>query len=99
MEYPPEVLTKNKKGQIEVRNLLGRGIFVLYDYRDVENFQPLENGKKKICLKYEDGSVKEFYIIPTKTKGRELLLKSKEDGNKYIKVWNDKKKISEALFS
>ncbi|MEM5776825.1 MAG: hypothetical protein QXJ06_00055 [Candidatus Aenigmatarchaeota archaeon] len=98
MEYPKDVLTKNKKGQIEVRNLIARGYFVLYDYRDPKNFQPLENGKKKIYLKDENGNIEEFYIIPTKTKGRDLLLKPKESKDKYIKIWNNKKKTSEDLF-
>ncbi|MBU5688099.1 MAG: hypothetical protein KQA41_01290 [Candidatus Aenigmarchaeota archaeon] len=98
MEYPNEVLTKNRKGQIEVRNLIARGSFVLYDYRDPESFKIVENGKKKIYLKDENGNIQEFYIIPTKTKDRELLLKPKRSNNKYIKVWNNKKKTSEELF-
>jgi hypothetical protein len=98
MEFPEEVLTKNRKGQLEVRNLLARGVFVLYDYRDPISFKVVESGKKKLYLKSEDGSVQEFYIIPTKTEGRELLLKPKKEEAVERKVWNNKKKQAEDLF-
>jgi hypothetical protein len=98
MEFPEEVLTKNRKGQLEVRNLLARGVFVLYDYRDPISFKVVESGKKKLYLKSEDGSVQEFYIIPTKTEGRELLLKPKKEETIERKVWNNKKKQAEDLF-
>jgi hypothetical protein len=98
MEFPEEVLTKNRKGQLEVRNLLARGVFVLYDYRDPISFKVVESGKKKLYLKSEDGSVQEFYIIPTKTEGRELLLKPKKEEITERKVWNSKKKQAEDLF-
>ena len=98
MEFPEEVLTKNRKGQIEVRNLLARGVFVLYDYRDPISFKVVESGKKKLYLKSEDGSVQEFYIIPTKTEGRELLLTPKKEETIERKVWNSKKKQAEDLF-
>jgi hypothetical protein len=98
MEFPEEVLTKNRKGQLEVRNLLARGVFVLYDYRDPISFKVVESGKKKLYLKSEDGSVQEFYIIPTKTEGRELLLKPKKEETTERKVWNSKKKQAEDLF-
>ena len=46
-KYPESVLTKDKKGVLEVRNLNVRGQFVIYDYRDVETFKQVENNKKK----------------------------------------------------
>jgi hypothetical protein len=98
MEFPEEVLTKNRKGQVEVRNLIARGTFVLYDYRDPASFKTVESGKKKLYLKNEDGSVQEFYIIPTKTEGRELLLKPKKEEKMDRKVWNNKNKKAEELF-
>jgi len=98
MELPEEVLTKNRKGKIEVRNLLARGVFVLYDYRDPKTFEIVESGKKKLYLKSNDGSVQEFYIIPTKTEGRELLLRSNKEKKIDRKVWNNKKKQAEELF-
>ncbi|MEM5777136.1 MAG: hypothetical protein QXJ06_01670 [Candidatus Aenigmatarchaeota archaeon] len=95
MVYPNEVLTKNKKGQTELRNLIARGSFVLYDYRDPESFEILENGKKKICLKTDD-DIKEFFIIPLKTKDKYLVIEDVK--NKGRKVWNEKTKKVENLF-
>ncbi len=99
MEYPKEVLTKNRKGQLEVRNLIARGVFVMYDYRDPVSFKIVESGKKKLYLKSEDGTVQEFYIIPTKTEGRELLLRAKKEEGMIRKVWNSKKQQAEDLFT
>jgi len=98
MDFPEEVLTKNRKDEIEVRNLIARGLFVLYDYRDPKTFKIVESGKKKLYLKSEDGSVQEFYIIPTKMEGRELLLRPKKEEKVDRKVWNSKKKQVEELF-
>ncbi len=44
-EYPESVLTKDRKGNLEVRNLSARGQFVMYDYRDAKNFKQVENNK------------------------------------------------------
>lgn len=97
LKYPEEVLTKDKKGNLEVRNLISRGNFVLYDYRDVKTFKQVESGKKKLYLKDENGEVKEYYIIPMKD-GRSLLIEPKEKEEKERKVWNDKTKKAEELW-
>jgi len=97
LKYPEEVLTKDKKGNLEVRNLISRGKFVLYDYRDVKTFKHVESGKKKLYLKDESGEIKEYYIIPMKD-GRSLLIEPKEKEEKERKVWNDKTKKAEELW-
>jgi len=96
MKYPEEVLTKDKKGNFEVRNLLSRGEYVLYDYRDVKTFRQVESNKKKLYLKH-DNEIEEYYIIPLKD-GKSLLIEPKEKEEKTRKVWNDRKKKPEELF-
>jgi len=97
MEYPESVLTKNKKGETEVRNLISRGEFVLYDYRDPKTFKQMENKKRKLYLKH-DNVIEEYYIIPTQMQNRELLIKPKELDEKTRMVWNSSKKKEEPLW-
>ena len=97
MEYPESVLTKNKKGDIEVRNLISRGKFVMYDYRDPKTFQQVENKKVKLYLKDEEGKIEEYYLIPLKGE-RFLMIKPKEVEEKERKVWNQKIKKAEELW-
>jgi len=96
-KYPESVLTKDRKGNIEVRNLVSRGKFILHDYRDAKTFKEVESGKKKLCLKDESGEVKEFFIIPLKG-GRALFIEPKEKEEKDRKIWNDKIKKEEELW-
>lgn len=98
MEYPQNVITKNKKGENEIRNLISRGQFVMYDYRDPKTFRQMENNKRKLYLKDETGKVEEYYIIPTKTSNRSLLIKPKAIESKVRSVWNNKKRKEEALW-
>jgi len=95
-KYPETVLTKDRKGNVEVRNLVSRGKFVIYDYRDVKTFKQVENNKKKLCLKDENGEVKEYFIIPLKG-GRALLIEPKEKEEKETRVWNEKTKKEERV--
>jgi len=95
--YPETVLTKDKKGNIEVRNLISRGNFVIYDYRDVKTFKQVESNKKKIYLKDGNSQVSEYYIIPLKTGNRSLLINPEKPVEKPRKVWNDKTKKEEDL--
>jgi len=95
-KYPESVMTKDRKGNIEVRNLLSRGKFVLYDYRDEKTFKQVESGKKKLCLKDKSGDIKEYYIIPLK-RGKDLLIEPKENEEKEIRVWNEKTKKEEKM--
>jgi hypothetical protein len=94
--YPEEVLAKDKKGNLEVRNLVSKGRFVLYDYRHPENFKQLENKKMKLYLKDKDGK-RGFYLIPLKG-GRFLTIEAKDDKHPDRKVWNKVKKKAEELF-
>lgn len=97
-KYPESVLTKDKKGNSEVRNLISRGQFVVYDYRDVKTFKQVESNKKKLYLKDKDGKVTEYYIIPLKSGNRSLLIKSEKPEEKVRKVWNDKIQKEEDLW-
>lgn len=94
--FPEEVLTKTKKGKIEVRNLIARGYFVWYDYRNPETFENEENGKSRLFLKDEEGNLYSFFIIPLKEKGKYLLLEAEKEDSK--KVWNNKTKKVEDLW-
>jgi len=93
--FPDEVLTKTKKGNIEVRNLIARGKFVWYDYRDPKNFEKVENGKSRIFLKDEEGNVYSYFVIPLKDR-RLLLIEADKEEDK--KIWNDKTKKAEDLW-
>jgi hypothetical protein len=96
--YPETVLTKDKKGNLEVRNLVSRGQFVMYDYRDVKTFKQVESNKKKIYLKDENGQISEYYIIPLKAGNRSLLITPDKPEEKTRKVWNEKTKKEEDLW-
>jgi hypothetical protein len=87
-------LTKDRKGNIEVRNLVSKGKFVMYDYRNPETFKQVESKKLKLYLK--DESKKGFYLIPLKG-NRFLMIESKEDEEER-KIWNERKNKEENLF-
>jgi hypothetical protein len=97
-EYPESVLTKDRKGNLEVRNLISRGQFVVYDYRDIKTFKRVENNKKKLYLKGKDGKISDYYIIPLKSGNRSLLIKPETPEEKVRKVWNDKMQKEEDLW-
>ena len=97
-DYPETVLTKDKKGDQEIRNLVSRGQFVMYDYRDIKTFKQVESNKKKIYLKDENGQISEYYIIPLKTGNRSLLIIPEKIEEKHRKVWNEKNKKEEDLW-
>ena len=83
--FPDEVLTRTKKGEIEVRSLIDRGRYVRYRYLHPETGEPMEGGKTKLVLLSESGVAEEFFVIPTKSK-RDLLLPAAEKGAR--KVWD-----------
>ena len=97
-EYSESVLTKDKKGNLEVRNIISRGQFVMYDYRDDKTFKQVENNKKKIYLKDENGQISEYYIIPLKTGNRSLLITPEKPEEKPRKVWNERTEKEEDLW-
>ncbi len=96
--YPESVLTQDRKGSYEVRNLIARGEFLLHDYRNPSDFTPVESSKQKLYLKDAGGSIIEYFIIPTKTPDRMLLIRPKERDAKDRMVWNEKAKREEELW-
>ena len=89
MKYPEEVLTKSKKGKIEVRNLIDHGKFVRYEYLDPITGERSEN-KVKIIL-YNGNDYEEYFIIPLKQKNKYLMLKAEKKGER--KLWDGEKSV------
>ena len=85
MPYPEEVLTRTKKGEVEVRALVDRGRYVRYRYLHPETGAPMEGGKVKLVLISEAATTEEYFIIPTKSR-RDLLLPASEKGAR--KIWD-----------
>jgi len=88
--FPDEVLTRTKKGEIEVRALLDRGRYVRYNYLHPETGEPMEGGKVKLVLIPEAGEPQEFFVIPTKSR-RDLLISAPEKGER--KVWDGRRAV------
>jgi len=88
MEYPEEVLTKSKKGKVEVRNLIDRGRFVRYEYLDTETGEPTEDKVKLVLIK--ENKKEEFFIIPVKGK-RFLMIPTEDKGER--KLWDGEKSV------
>ncbi|HKZ89334.1 MAG TPA: hypothetical protein VJ300_03650 [Thermoplasmata archaeon] len=85
MPYPEEVLTRTKKGEVEVRALVDRGRYVRYRYLHPETGAPMEGGKVKLVLISEAATTEEYFIIPTKSK-RDLLIPAPDKGAR--KIWD-----------
>ncbi len=96
-KFSESVLTKSKKGKIELRTLDSRGQYVLIKYLNPDTLE-LADKKKKIILRSEDGRVEAFFIIPLADKRKFLLIKDEEEKNKKIKLWNEKTKREEEVF-
>ncbi|MCD6476712.1 MAG: hypothetical protein J7K26_00910 [Candidatus Aenigmarchaeota archaeon] len=90
MKYPEEVLTKSRKGKIEVRSLIDKGKFIRYNYKDPETGKILEKGKLSLIIKNTKGKTEHYYMIPIKG-NRYLAIPIKD--KKKRKVWNSKKAI------
>lgn len=95
MPYPETVITKDRKGNREVRWLVDRGRFVRYQYRDPASGKLLEKGKFSLLLKNKQGREEHFYLIPIQN--RFLAIPLKEAGKKR-KVWDDGNKKAAGLF-
>ncbi len=87
--YPEEVLTKSKKGKIEVRNIVDFGKFVRYEYLDPETGKRSENKVKIVFYNGEDYD--EYFIIPLKQNNKFLMLKAEKKGPR--KLWNGKEAV------
>ncbi len=88
--FPEDVLTKTRKGEIEVRSLIDRGRYVRYNYLHPDTGEPMEGGKVKLVLVSDGGATEEYFIIPTKSK-RDLLIPAPEKGAR--KVWDGGKAV------
>ena len=88
--FPEEVLTRTKRGEIEVRSLIDRGRYVRYNYLHPETGVPMESGKVKLVLLSESGKTEEFFNIPTKS-NRDLLIPAAEKGAR--KIWDGTKAV------
>ncbi|MEM7816089.1 MAG: hypothetical protein QXN71_03150 [Candidatus Aenigmatarchaeota archaeon] len=87
MKYPDSVLTKNRKGETEVRLLIDRGKFTRYTYIYPDG-KPAEGGKISVILTNEKGERTHYFLIPTKG-GRYLAIIPKEE-KEFRKVWDPK---------
>jgi hypothetical protein len=88
--FPDEVLTRTKKGEIEVRSLVDRGRYIRYRYLHPETGEPMEGGKVKLVLQADTGRTEEYFLIPTKSK-RDLLIPTTEKGDR--KVWDGTRSV------
>ncbi|HEU13224.1 MAG: hypothetical protein ACP5G5_06300 [Thermoplasmata archaeon] len=88
--FPDEVITISKKGKREVRNLVGKGRFVLYNYLNPENGMD-EEKKKRLVLRFGDGHTEEYFIIPTSDGKRNLLINAAEKEGR--KIWDGKRAV------
>ena len=91
MEYPGSVLTKNRKGDTEVRNLIDRGEFVRYNYVHPETGTVMESGKISLVLKSSRGE-QHIFLVPLRD-GRFIAIADKEkkvrhawDGSSAVRI-------------
>lgn len=89
--YPQSVITKNKKGEKEVRYLVKNGKFILYRYLNPKTGKPVENGKMRLVLK-SNQDIESYFLIPLKQSDRYLALKAEIKKN--IKIWDGKRAIN-----
>lgn len=94
MEYPESVITKDRKGNKEVRLLIDKGTFVRYKYMDPKTGKIVEKGKYSIILQAPKGE-EHLYIIPIKG-DRALVVYPKSEAEER-KVWNKDKKKAEPI--
>mgnify|MGYP001772718295 CR=1 FL=1 len=92
-----EAITVSKRGKRELRTLVSRGRFALIEYRDPLTKERTED-KYKIVLLHDDGRTQEFFIIPTGTEGRSILIEPKDKKGKELRVWNPKTGEIEDMF-
>jgi hypothetical protein len=97
MDFPEHVLTKGKKGRLEVRSLDSRGRYVMCKYLDPKTMKPAD-AKRKLLLRDEDGKVSQYFIIPLKDPKRSLLVIA-ESEEKERQVWNEKKVTTEEIWA
>ena len=91
MKYPDSVLTKNRKGETEVRLLIDKGKFTRYTYAYPDG-RKAEGGKISIILTNEKGEQVHYFLIPTQG-GRYLAVIPKDD-KENRKVWDGKGEVN-----
>jgi len=96
LEYSETVLTKGKKGKLEIRSLDSRGDYVLCKYLDPKTMKPVD-AKRKLILRDNNGNVIEYFIIPLKDPKRALLI-SAEPEEKDRQVWNETLQKAERIW-
>lgn len=89
MKHPESVIAKTKEGKEELRNLLHKGTFIIYNYLNPESGKVLKDGKKKLVLKGSEGA-EEYFIVPLDDK-KSLLINVKEK-EETKSVWDGKNK-------
>ena len=97
MEFPETVITKGKNGRPEIRALDHRGSYVICKYLDPKTMKAADS-KRKLMLKDEEGTVREYFIIPLKDPKRSLLI-FPETKEKDREVWNERKATSEGIWA
>ncbi len=90
MRFPEDVLTRTKKGEVEVRCLIDRGRYVRYNYLHPDTGEPMEGGKAKLVLLEDSGKREEYFIIPVKSR-RDLLIPAEEKGDR--KIWDGSRAV------
>ena len=96
MEFPDTVITKGKKGTLEIRTLDSRGRFVICKYLDPKTLKPAD-AKRKLMLRLENGTSEEYFIVPLKN-SRALLISGKPD-EKERQLWNETTKRAEEIWT
>ena len=97
VDFPETVLTKDKKGKLEIRSLDHRGRYVMCKYLDPKTMKPADT-KRKLTLRDEEGVVHEYFIIPLKDPKRALLI-SAESEEKERQLWNEKTRRAEEIWT
>jgi hypothetical protein len=96
VEFPESVLTRSKKGKLEVRSIDNRGRYVVCKYLDPKTMK-LADTKRKLMLKDEQGKITEYFIIPLKNANRALLI-TPEVEEKDRQIWNEKRGQAEEIW-
>lgn len=96
LEFPETVITKSKKGKVEVRSLDSRGTYVICRYIDPKTMK-LADTKRKLMLKDDEGKVTEYFIIPLKDPKRALLILPEAE-EKDRQVWNERMGKAEEIW-
>jgi len=96
MEFPDTVMTKSKKGKVEIRSLDHRGSYVICKYVDPKTMK-LADTKRKLMLRDDEGTVREYFIIPLKDPKRALLVLPEAE-EKDRQIWNDKQGKAEEIW-